>query len=424
MRGMNRFARTAVTLSFLLLATAAGAKWAQIGADVPVSRLIANVGAYVRVHPNEARGWYALGRVHSLAFAQTDAKMPVYYKRDLGPHRAAHPTTANSPLPPDELPEFYGPNSSMEGKYQIKPPDWKRQWKAESRLHLLESLRSYQRATTLAPNNGLYWLGLGWMLEQARDAQAHGGSNPDALTANAPDWSQQAIAAYQRAYELTYPEDSKQERRGPTPDIISQEAGEGMLRLMKGRALTPTEAERQARLQTEIAKLKSIPRMVTPIIFPLRGQTTLAQLMDAHRATRFDLAGDGRGARWPWVTPDTGILVWDPAHTGHITSGRQLFGSATWWMLFENGYQALASLDDNHDGQISGRELDGIAVWQDRNGNGQCDRGEVVSLSSLGIVSIAVRSVGQQNGALCNARGLQLADGTFLATYDWTPTSK
>lgn len=389
----------------------------KVGTEVPVSRLITNAGAYVRVHPNDAQGYYVLGRVHSLAFAQSNAKMGVYYKRDLALRHPAKPAKDASSLPADELPQFPGYAPVLEGNLGPKQGAWK----AQSRVHLLESIRNYQRATALSPKTGLYWLGFGWMLEQAQDAQPRGGPEPVVLAADAPAWSAQAIAAYQHAYELSYPQDSKQRF---LYNDISLEAGEGQLRLMKGREPSPVEQARQASLQLEILKLKRRLRMVTPIIFPLRRQTSLAQMLDAKRTTRFDLAGDGRGALWPWVTPDTGILVWDPAHTGRIVSGRQLFGSATWWMLFQNGYQALAALDDNHDGQLTGRELDGIAVWQDRNGNGVCDRGEVVSLSSLGIVDIAVHSAGRQDGALCNSRGLRLADGTFAPTYDWTPTSK
>ena len=42
---------------------------------------------------------------------------------------------------------------------------------------------------------------------------------------------------------------------------------------------------------------------------------------------------------------------------------------------------ALAALDDNGDGVLSGKELDGLALWHDANGNGVCDPGEVKPLS-------------------------------------------
>src|SRR3954447_5730525 len=36
--------------------------------DVPVDRLITNVSAFIKEHPNDPMGHYTLGRVHYLAF--------------------------------------------------------------------------------------------------------------------------------------------------------------------------------------------------------------------------------------------------------------------------------------------------------------------------------------------------------------------
>jgi hypothetical protein len=49
-----------------------------------------------------------------------------------------------------------------------------------------------------------------------------------------------------------------------------------------------------------------------------------------------------------------------------IRDARQLFGSRTWWIFFRDGYEALSVLDDNRDGQLTGAEMEGIAVWVDR----------------------------------------------------------
>jgi hypothetical protein len=116
--------------------------------------------------------------------------------------------------------------------------------------------------------------------------------------------------------------------------------------------------------------------------------------------------------------------VWDPEQTGRILSGRQLFGSATWSMFWPDGYAPLTALDDDGDGWLAGRELAGLAVWCDRNGNGVSDAGEVASLARLGIARVAVRPSGRQEGAPCNPQGMQRSDGTFLPTYDWMPVSR
>lgn len=99
----------------------------------------------------------------------------------------------------------------------------------------------------------------------------------------------------------------------------------------------------------------------------------------------------------------------------------QLFGSVTWWMSWRNGYEPLASLDDDRDGFLCGSELKGVAVWQDRNGNGISDRGEVVPVTSRGVVEIAVTpNSGEVTPA--NAAGIRWRDGRQSASYDWTPT--
>ena len=63
------------------------------------------------------------------------------------------------------------------------------------------------------------------------------------------------------------------------------------------------------------------------------------------------------------------LLVYDPKHTGKVTSAKQLFGTytfggkttkAAYYQSDEtgtpwgNGYEALALLDTNHDGKVSG----------------------------------------------------------------------
>ena len=103
----------------------------------------------------------------------------------------------------------------------------------------------------------------------------------------------------------------------------------------------------------------------------------------------FDADGSGVKKQWTWVTKDAGWLVFDHKKTGKVDSALQLFGGVTFWMFWDNGYDALRSLDDNGDGVLTAAELDGLAVWCDANGNGVCDPGEVRTLGELGIVALA-----------------------------------
>ncbi len=126
-----------------------------------------------------------------------------------------------------------------------------------------------------------------------------------------------------------------------------------------------------------------------------------------------------RAAKEDRIKPGTGLLVWDPLNKGQITSGRQLFGTATWWLLFPNGYAALDALDDNRDGSLSGSELRGIGVWFDKNVNGRSDPGEVQPVMDFGVQAIRTKSTGSDHGMPMNAQGIVLKDSTVVPTYDW-----
>lgn len=79
---------------------------------------------------------------------------------------------------------------------------------------------------------------------------------------------------------------------------------------------------------------------------------------------------------------------------GTIDSGRELFGSET--LLADgskaaNGYQVLAELDTNLDGQIDAQEAANanIRIWKDANGDGYSSADELLTLSGAGVQSIA-----------------------------------
>ncbi len=203
--------------------------------------------------------------------------------------------------------------------------------------------------------------------------------------------------------------------------IVSHEAGSAYVRLA---AKEPSIADTNsvAQIKADLAKLESLPTVrgpITPVIFSVHEHGSVLKLLAPDTCVTFDLDGTGRNARWPWIKPTTGLLVWDPLNKGEITSGRQLFGTATWWLLFTNGYFALDTLDDNRDGSLSGRELKGIGVWFDRNANGRSEPGEVQPVADFGVQAIRTRPTGSDHGMLMNANGIVLKDGTTVPTYDW-----
>jgi hypothetical protein len=396
----------ALVLCCLLLSNAfvTYARWMQ-GAEVPLERLLKNASDYVAKNPNDAQGYYLLGRLHSLAYATTLKQVAVYSNQN----------GSSLPSLPAYLPVIPHRESGKPAKLTT-----------QTQTHLFESIRNYQKATELAPTDAASFLGLAWVLEDGSAFASQVKAFPKETTADASFWLQKSLEAYRRAYELTVKSDLKKRGLGPGANsAISVEAGEAIVRLMKTRKLSATEQQEISEIERNVSAIQEKPRAITPIIFPLDYSRSLASLLAENATVRFNLAGDDRPSLWPWVKTDTGILVWDEKQTGRIESGRQLFGSVTWWMAWSDGYQPLTMLDDNHDGWLTDHELRGIAVWQDHNGNGVSDPGEVRPVTMHGIAAIAVTAASQgkvSDGTVPqNLRGLRMLDGSFRPTYDWAP---
>jgi hypothetical protein len=97
----------------------------------------------------------------------------------------------------------------------------------------------------------------------------------------------------------------------------------------------------------------------------------------------FDLYGTGFAVHTGWVGPTTGILV----NSADPTSISNLFGSSS-----TDGFTALQALVPGSS-VIDAADYSGwnsLYIWQDANGNGVADPGEVESLSALGITSISL----------------------------------
>ncbi|MBI6547106.1 MAG: hypothetical protein HY692_09950 [Cyanobacteria bacterium NC_groundwater_1444_Ag_S-0.65um_54_12] len=146
------------------------------------------------------------------------------------------------------------------------------------------------------------------------------------------------------------------------------------------------------------------------------------RLLAMNALRSFDLNGQG-AMRWEWAGPTAGILVWDPGRTGKITSGKQLFGNHTWGKHWENGYQALATLDVNKDKWLMGKELVALSIWVDANSNGSSEPAEVKPVQQHGIEAIAVNSTTDEVGNAWAPRGFVRSgpDGQrqTLASWDW-----
>lgn len=360
---------------------------------MPVNRLIKNVEASLKSKPKDADLLFLLARLHSLAYAKGTGNVAVYYTK-------------------------HGDRSSgfrIVPWIGVQPEVVGTMLSQKSLAHLKASYLTYKKVVELKPSASLPKLGWGWVSEEAAKhiKQTANFDAPKKLTSK--DFTDQAIKLY-REIVSKYAFDRNQYRMFPN-DEPAYEAAQNLQRLLKGRTGVATERERLAKV---IADYEARPLLVSPIIFPL-GPMPVGQLIDPTRTTTFDIAADGIPREWPWVAPQTAFLAWDPAGTGKIKDGTQLFGNRTFNMFFRDGYAALASLDNDHDGWLTGIELKGIVIWHDRNQNGVSDRGEV---SPGGITAIRAKSNGLAGGMLAASAGIRFQSGRTVPTYDWLPTSK
>lgn len=133
-----------------------------------------------------------------------------------------------------------------------------------------------------------------------------------------------------------------------------------------------------------------------------------ANFYSKHRAM-FDFFGNGFPVAMEWVGPKDGLLV-KPKADGSV-DGTCLFGTATG---YTHGYEHLASLDSNLDGRLAGKELAGLSVWQDSNGNARCEKGELKSVQQLGISDFNLKHD--------NFKSTYTINGKKQAMFDWWPT--
>lgn len=483
----RRIAERLIVAPLLTLATAVLSGHGVIPRDTPVDRLVANLGKYIKEHPDEPEGYYRLGRVHTLALERKSGFVPAFSTR------------GELEVPAEGSWAHDNWTSRDESDAEHAKPT-----RDDLKAHLAEAVKSLNKAIELRPNVGKYRLTLAcaleagkpyrsemecwplcpraevltpaseydkeavdWLHDQFFGIPAH----PDRLDEllkrlhepsawqpstrdvivrlaydardrdvfkdavkciHEADWDQQVEDQFYTAMCLSLPADSRATEKpiwGGLEDWTSYEAAKDFLRVVEGRK--PRSSD-DIRLKTAKSTIKAFdelapPQGITPIVLSFSSCRGIADLISPTSKVQFDLDGSGRSLRWGWVRPDTALLVWDPLATGSITSGRQLFGNASWWVLFENGYDALDALDDNRDGRLCGDELRGIALWFDRDGNGVSGSDEVVPIQAAGISSLATHASSVDEGCPMNPRGVALRDGRVLATFDWiarpNPTS-
>ncbi|HWN99863.1 MAG TPA: hypothetical protein VNS63_11395 [Blastocatellia bacterium] len=343
--------------------------------NVPVERLTRNLEELVEKNPKDVVPMFNLARAHAMAYA---------LRSDTVETRKGEESDG----------VWFGYNPPHV-PFSVKPTDDSNKLKI-ARQHLAKALEWYERVLKLAPDNLPAALGHAWCTEQS-------GRRREAAT----EYRKVINAAWKKEKDL------KQADIGW--HSVTAEAA-GYLIPLLDREKDKQEIDV---LQQRIKQMETVLRPITPLVIPLRDGLSVCGLEDRSANVYFDADGTGVKKSWTWITKDAGWLVYDPHSTGRVGSALQMFGSVTFWMFWENGYEALAALDDDGDGMLAGRELQGLAIWQDVNGNGVSEHGEVKALDDWGIVALSCRYVVNGSGRIpYSPRGVSFSDGSNRPTYD------
>ena len=342
--------------------------------NVPVERVIASLDQQVSQDPRNVELLVNSARAHSMAFALKAERLPIAQGRlFLG---------------------FGVPDYTQWPVKATRDP----KAEAQARAHLQKAIARYRDAIALAPENLTARIGLGWSLMHAGDRAA-------------------AVATLRDVVSRSWVAD--QSSRGPMHGqrFATEEAVHYLIPLLdpeKDRVEIET-------LRRQSRELADRPRWITPIAVPLEDSLSADDVLDTDAAVEFDVDGSGIPKRWTWIRPNAAWLVFDKSRRGQVMSGLQLFGSVTFWLFWQNGYHALRALDDDGDREIDGGELDGLALWHDRNSNGVSERGEVRPVTDWGIVSLSCvyefDPTHPDEIAFAPA-GVLFRDGTRRPTYD------
>jgi hypothetical protein len=345
--------------------------------DVPVERVIKNLETLLEKNPRNIIARFNLARAHAMAYALKTETAQVWKGREQeGVWFGYHP---------EEIP------------FSVETTTDKTKLKA-AKAHLSEALRQYEELVAMSPDNLSAVLGYAWCIDQSGDKR-------------------KAIKQYRLVIDAAWEKEKDLKRANLGWHSITAEAAVYLNLLLDSNG----DRNEINTLKERINVLSTVPRPITPIVIPLLDNLEPDILQDHAADVRFDADGTGLQKRWTWISKDAGWLVHDPQQTGKITSALQMFGGVTFWMFWNNGYEALRSLDDNGDGMLTGEELKGLAVWRDVNQNGISERGEVRTLSDWGIIALSCRYVSDSdttNLIAWSEHGVMLRDGSTRPTYD------
>jgi hypothetical protein len=121
---------------------------------------------------------------------------------------------------------------------------------------------------------------------------------------------------------------------------------------------------------------------ISPIALDLNGDGIKYVLYNpvTGRNAHFDIDNDGFAEGMEWLNGNDGFLVRDTNGNGKIDNQTEMFGDDSG----TTAYYKLAQYDTNSDNKVDAAdaEFSTLRIWQDVNGNGRTDAGELKTLAA------------------------------------------
>ncbi|MDA7705400.1 hypothetical protein N8772_02860, partial [Rickettsiales bacterium] len=150
------------------------------------------------------------------------------------------------------------------------------------------------------------------------------------------------------------------------------------------QSLTDEAFENMLSQISQAEATQQVIRRYDPLILDLDGDGVELTGINNSNAY-FDLDADGMSERTGWVSSDDAFLALDKNDNGNIDDIGELFGNQN-----QSGFSELSEYDSNNDNKIDSSDdiYSSLKIWQDEDGDGITDDGELISLENAQISSI------------------------------------